>query len=177
MRMNAICSIALIVPLKQQLMLRCLKRRLLCSCYKFATATRTSAVFPYTVCNWSLPLMAACWALPLSPEVTARNRLLRCLGVLVMIPVFELTRCLGSKRVVLSHCLSCTIWAFVALCAALHSCLPDMRPSRWTIGAGPCDPSAALWLHLDAAKQSIVVRVPLLLQLGAELTDVWQTWL
>jgi len=29
-------------------------------------------------------------------------------------------------------------------------------------------------LELDAAKQSIVVWVPLLLQLGAELTDVWQ---
>ncbi len=32
----------------------------------------------------------------------------------------------------------------------------------------------AVWLDLDAAKQSIVVRMPLLLQLGAELTDVWQ---
>jgi len=31
-----------------------------------------------------------------------------------------------------------------------------------------------VWLDLDAAKQSIVVWVPLLLQLGAELTDVWQ---
>jgi len=34
-----------------------------------------------------------------------------------------------------------------------------------------------VWLDLDAPKQSIVVRVPLLLQLGAELTDVWQAWL
>ncbi len=49
-----------------------------------------------------------------------------------------------------------------------------MRASCWTLGACPYDFYSALWLDLDAAKQTIVVRVPLLLQLGAELTDVWQ---
>ena len=49
-----------------------------------------------------------------------------------------------------------------------------MRASCWTLGACPHDFQAAAWRDFDAAKQSIVVWVPLLLQLGAELTDVWQ---
>ena len=133
--MPTLGTIALIVPFKQQLMLRFFKCWLDCSPSKFATATRTSAVLLHTARDLSLPLVTACWALPLSPEVTASKRLLRCLGILALIPVFELIWCLGSKRVVLTHCLSCTIWAFVALCTGLHSCLPDMRASQWTVGA------------------------------------------
>ena len=49
-----------------------------------------------------------------------------------------------------------------------------MRASCWTLGACPHDFQAAAWRDFNAAKQSIAVRVPLLLQLGAELTDVWQ---
>jgi len=86
--MNAICGIALIVPFTQQLMLGCFKRWLLCFPSKsFVIATRTSAVILHTVCNWSLPLMAADRALPLSSEVTASKCLLRCLGIFALIPV------------------------------------------------------------------------------------------
>ena len=52
-----------------------------------------------------------------------------------------------------------------------------MRASGWTVAAGPHDFQAALWLDLDAAEQTVVVWVPLLLQVRAELTDVWQAWL
>jgi len=134
--MNAICSIALIVPLKQQWVVHCFIRWLLCfPLNSFVTATRTSAVVQHTLCNTSLPLVAACWAHPLSPELTARKHVLRCLGILVMVPVLDLSRCFGSKRVVLTYCFPLTIWTFGASCAAVHSCLPDMRVSCWTVGA------------------------------------------
>ena len=45
---------------------------------------------------------AAGWALPLSPDVTARKHLLRCLGRLVMGRRFCLPRCFSSKRVMLT---------------------------------------------------------------------------
>ncbi len=137
MGMNAICSIALIVPIEQQGVLHCFESWLtVCiSNTGYSAASRTTVVISHTCGNFSLPLMAADRALPLSPEDTASKRLLRCLGVLVMVPVFELARCLGSKRAVLTYCPSCTIWAAVASGAAGHICLPDMSVSRWTVGA------------------------------------------
>ena len=133
---NTICSIALQVPFMQQLMLRCFKRGLLFSpCKSFVPATRTSAVVMHTLPDLSLPLMAADWALPFSPETTAGKHLLWCLGILVLVPILDLSRSLGSKRVVLAHFPPFTVWAFGAYCPAGHSCLPDMRASCWTIGA------------------------------------------
>ena len=158
-------------------MLHFFKRWLNCSPSKFTSATRTSAVLLHTFGNMSLPLMTAGGALPLSPEVAASKRLLRCLGILILVPVLHLARCFGSKRAVLTYCCPSTIWASGASCAVTHTCLPDMRASCWTAGARPYHPSATAWLHLDAAQRSIVVGMPLLLQLGAELTDVWQAWL
>ena len=68
--MNAICSIALIVPFMQQLMLCCFKCGVLFSPSRsFVATSRKSAVFPRTLCNLTLPLMAAVRALPLSFEV------------------------------------------------------------------------------------------------------------
>ena len=77
----------------------------------------------------------------------------------------------------LAHLCAQTVWAFGAFCPLSHRCHPDMRAACWTVGARPHNPSAAVWLHNDAAKQSIVVRVPLLLQLGLQSTNVWQAWL
>ena len=174
MRVNAILRVVLIVPLMQQLVLHCCKCWPCCTpCLSFATAG-TAAVIFCSSCYWSLPLKAACWALPLSPKFTTSKHLLRCLGVLGGVPILCLSRCFGSKRAVLTYCFPLTIRALGASCAAIHSCHPDMRASCWTLGARPHDFQAAAWLDLDAAKQSIVVRMPLLLQLGAELTDVWQ---
>ncbi len=134
--MNAICSIALIVPFKQQWVLHCFKCWFLCfPSISFVTAQRTTAVIPHTLCNLGLPLVAADWALPLGPEVTARKHLLRCLGVLVMVPVLCLSWCFGSKRAVLTHSVPVTIWAFGASCTATHTCLLDMRAACWTVGA------------------------------------------
>ena len=154
MGMNAICRIALIVPFEQQRVLHCFKCWLLVfvSNTRCSAASRTSTVILHTFANYSLPLMAADWTLPLSPEDTASKRLLRCLGVLVMVPELQLARCLGSKRAVLTHSPPCTIWAAVALGAAGHNCLPDMRASCWTVGARPHDLQVAAWLHLDAAQ-------------------------
>ncbi len=132
---NAIYNIALIVPFKQQLMLRFFKRWLDCSPSKFTTATRTSAVLLHTARDLSLPLVAACWALPLCPELSASQRLFRCLGILVKVPVLCLSWCLGSNRVVLTDSFPLAVWAFGASCAVTHTCLPDMRASCWTVGA------------------------------------------
>ena len=93
---NVIYSIALIVPFKQQLVLRFFKRWLDCSPSKFTTATRTSAVLLHTPRDLSLPLVAAFWALPLSPELSASKHLLRCLGVLVTVPVLQLAWCFAD---------------------------------------------------------------------------------
>jgi len=176
--MNAICSIALIVPFTQNLMSCCFKRWPLCfPSNNFVTATRTSAVILHTSCNLTLPLVATDWALPLSPEVTARKHLLRRLSILVVVPVLRLARCFGSKRAVLTYSFPLTVWAFGASCAVMHTGLPDMQVSCWTVGAEPHDFQVAVRLDLDAAKQNIVVGVPLLLQMRAELTDVWQAWL
>ena len=171
---DAIFGIALIVPFKQQLMFCCFKSWVTRQPFMALTAPRTTAALLCTPCNLSLPLMAAGWTLPCSPEAAARKHLLRCFGILVLIPVLDLSRCFSSKRVVLAKFSPFTIWAFTASCAAEHTCLPDMRASCWTVGAGPHDFRAAVWLHHDVANHSVVVRVPLLLQLGAELTDVWQ---
>ncbi len=109
-----------------------------------------------------------------STGINASKSLLRCLGIFPLIQVSCLSRCLGGQRAVPTQCFPLTKWAFGASCAVIHSRLPNMRVSCWTVGARPFDLQAAVWLDLDAAKQSIVVWVPLLLQLGPELTDVWQ---
>ena len=134
--MNAICNIALIIPFKQQWVLRCFICWLLClPSHSYVTATRASTVVMHTLFDGSLPLVAADWTLPLSPEITAGKHLLRCLHILVMIPVLCLFRCFGSKRAVLTDCFPLTIRAFGAPCAASHTCLPVMRASCWTVGA------------------------------------------
>ena len=134
--MNAICIIALIVPFKQQLMLCCFKCGVcVFPSDSFALAARTSPVVNHTLCNLSLPLMAADRALPLSPEVTACKHLLRCLGILVLIPELDLSRCFGSKRAVLAQSPPFTVWASAAYCAQGNTCRPDMRVSGWTVEA------------------------------------------
>ena len=64
---NTIPSIALIVPLKQQRMMCCFKRWLLCSNRESYTSAGANTVFFYTRSNFSLPLMAAGLALTFSP--------------------------------------------------------------------------------------------------------------
>ncbi len=133
---NTTCSIALIIPFKEQRVLRCFICWLLdWACPSFATATRASTIVLHMRCNMSLPFVAADWALPLSPEFTARKHLLRCLDILVTVPVLELSRCFGSKRAVLTYYFSLRVRAFGAACAFPHTCLPDMRASCWTVGA------------------------------------------
>ena len=105
MGMDAVLSVVLVIPFKQQRVLRCCKRWLFVpvSNRTDSVATRTSTVVTHAGCDLSLPLVAAGRAFPLSPQVSASKRLLRCLGVFVMIPVSCLSRCLGSKRAVLTH--------------------------------------------------------------------------
>jgi len=135
--MNVVLAVVLIVPFQQQWVLRCFKCWL---CKPVAnrinfTALRTTMVTPRALRNLTLPLVAAYWTLPLSPEVTASKRLLRCFGVLVLIPVLDLSRCLSSERAVLAYLSAFTIWAFGASCAVMHKTFPDMRASCWTVGA------------------------------------------
>ena len=103
MRVDAILRVVLIVPLMQLLVLHCCKCWPCCTpCLSFATMGTAAVIFCLSF-YWSLPLKAACWALPLSPKFTAHQRLLRCLGVLVMVPILCLSWCFGSKRVVLTN--------------------------------------------------------------------------
>ena len=135
--MNAVLGVALIVPFQQQWVLCCFKRRLFVTVSNRInfTASRTTTVIAHALRNLTLPLVAAYWTLPLSPEVTASKRLLRCFGVLVLIPVIDLSQCLSSQRAVLAYLSAFTIWAFGASCAAMHKSFPDMRASCWTVGA------------------------------------------
>ncbi len=153
-RVNAFFWVALIVPFEQQRVLHCFKCWLLVfvSNTRCSAASRTSTVILHTFANYSLPLMAADWTLPLSSEATASQRLFRCLGILVKVPVLCLSWCLGSNRVVLTDSFPLAVWAFGASCAVTHTCLPDMRASCWTVGARPHDFQVAVWLDLDAAK-------------------------
>jgi len=84
--MNAILEVALIDPFKQQWVLRCFKCWLSVP-HKLSIALWTTTVIFGTLVYSSLPLVAACWALPLSREATASKYLLRCLGVFVLIPI------------------------------------------------------------------------------------------
>ncbi len=103
MRVDAILRVLLIVPLMQQWMLHCCKCWPRCTpSLSFAT-TGTAAVIFCSILHWSLPFKAACWALPLSLKFTAHQRLLRCLGILVMVPILCLSWCFGCQRVVLTN--------------------------------------------------------------------------
>lgn len=67
---NAICSIAQVVPFRQQMLLRCFKCWLTCSrspCLSFTILGKTT-VTRGTLRNLTSPLVAACWPLPLSPN-------------------------------------------------------------------------------------------------------------
>ncbi len=133
--MNAIPSIALIVPLKQQRMMYCFKCGLLCfDCLSSTTARATTVLF-YTCSNLSLPLMAADLTLPFSPKTAASKCLLWCVAVFLLVPISELSWCLGSESVVLAQRSPFTVWAFGSFCTIGHSCLPDMGASCWTIRA------------------------------------------
>ena len=88
MRIQAVLRLVFIVPFTQQLVFCCFVCWLGSLLSKrFVNATRTSAVIPHTLCNFSLPLM---------------------------IPVSCLSRCFGSKRAVLTYCFPLTVWAFPA---------------------------------------------------------------
>jgi hypothetical protein len=115
MRIQAVLRLVFIVPFTQQLVFCCFVCWLGSLLSKsFVNATRTSAVILHILCNFSLPLIAADRALPLSPVATVRKHLLRCLDISVMIPVSCLSRCFGSKRAVLTCCFPLTVWAFPA---------------------------------------------------------------
>ena len=162
-RIDSVQGITFVVPFKQQRVLLILKCWLLSALLVTAAAAWTACVIHNPACSWSLPLISAVWAFPVSSGVTARKCLLRCVGISAVIPITCYCRCFGGKRVMLAHLLPLTIWALCATCPTLHCCCPNMRAACWTVGARPHHPSAAMWCHLDTAKQSIVVRVPLLL--------------
>ena len=135
--MNAVLEVALSVPFKQQWVLRCFQRWL---CVRASNRTspstsRAITVISHTLRNLTLPVVAACWALPLSPETTTSKDLFWCLGILVMIPVLCLSWCLSSKRAVLAHPSAFAIWAVGASCAFTQRHFPNMRISCWTLGA------------------------------------------
>ena len=134
MRIYAIPGIALMVPLMQQGVLRFLKGWLLGVLLVIATAMWAPTVTQNTLCYVSLPLMFAVWTLPVSPGAAAGKCLLRCAGILVVVPISCYCGCFGGKRVVLAHLSALTVWTVCALCPTLHRCCPDVKAAYWTVG-------------------------------------------
>ena len=64
-----------------------------------------------------------------------------------------------------------------AQCALLDSSLPHVWIPTRTFSAYPVHLAVALWLDDNVAKVSILVTVPLALQLRTQLTDIWPTLL
>ena len=175
-RMYAILSIALMVPLTQQSVFRHLKCGMVGVLLIAAAAPWASTVKHDPVSYLSLPFKPAVWTLPVNPQFAASKSLLRCACVLIVIPISCLLGCFGGKRVVLAHLSALTIWTLCTICTFGHRCHPDMRAACWTVGTCPQNLSAAFWCNFDTAKQSVVVSVPLLLQMGLQFTDVWRVW-
>ena len=119
--MNANPSIAFIVPLKQQRTMYCVQCGLLCVNCVSSTTVRATTVLVYTCSNPSLPLMAADPTLPFSPKSAASKCLLWRFDVFGLVPIFHLSWCLGSKRVVLAHRSPVTVWALGSSCTVGHS--------------------------------------------------------
>ena len=86
-RIYAILGIALMVPLTQQSVFRCLKCRMAGLLDIAAAATRASTVVLDPLCYLSLPFMLAVWTLPVSSGVAASKCLLGCLDILAVIPI------------------------------------------------------------------------------------------
>ena len=133
-RIYAILSIALMVPLTQQSVFHSLKCRVLGFLFIAAAATRASTIVHSPHCYLSLPLMSAVWTLPVSSGVAASKCLLRCLGILAVIPISCLLGCFGGKRIVLAHLSALTVWAVSAVRPACHCCQPGMKAACWTVG-------------------------------------------
>ena len=84
--MNAICSIALIVPFMQQLMLCCFKCGVLFSPSRsFVATSRKSAVFPRTLCNFHSWLPSGHFHSAL--RLYCRRLSAPAIGILVLIPI------------------------------------------------------------------------------------------
>ena len=132
-RVYAIFSIALMIPLLQQGVFHCLKRwllRVLPATAVWASTINLVNLFAYR----SLPLMFAVWTLPVSPGAAAGKCLLRCAGILVVVPISCYCGCFGGKRVVLAQLPALTIWAVSAACPVVNRTRPDMRAACWAVG-------------------------------------------
>ena len=115
-------GVALMVPLKQQQMLGLLKSRLPGMLWVVVAATWAPGVLQDPGCNLSLPLILTIWTSPVSLRVTASKCLLRCLGILVKIPISCYCGCFGGKRVVLAQLPALTIWTLCPSCPIRHPC-------------------------------------------------------
>ena len=121
-RKYAIYGIALIVPLKQQQMLRLLECWLLGVRLVKSAATWAPCIILNPGLYHSLPFVSAVWTSPVSPGVTASKCLLRCLDILVKIPISCYCGCFGGKGVVQAQLPALTIWTLCPSCPVGHLC-------------------------------------------------------
>lgn len=132
---HAILGVALKVPPQATKGVALHKRWLCVVVPPIFIASRTTRVMYDTLYNRSLPLVTACWALPLGSITTASKHLLGFPGILVMVPVLQLSWCFGRERVVLAYFSSSTTRAVTASRTVTYAYLPNMRASCWTVGA------------------------------------------
>jgi len=89
-----------------------------------------------------------------------------------MVPVPGNPRGYGLEGVVNAHSSALTVWAVGAACPLIHRSLPDVGLACWALVAGPLNLSDSMGRHLDAIEPNVVVGMPFLLKLGAQLADV-----
>ena len=97
---EALCVIALMVPLSQLGRLSFSKCRLWLLLSLECRTFGTTCPMAGSPTNSRLPFPLASWALPLSPEVAARQHLLWHVLILAVVPELSHARRYGSKRVV-----------------------------------------------------------------------------
>jgi len=120
-----------------------------------------------------LPCVATDWATPLLPAIAGSCEVMWCAIIGCAVPGGSHIGGFGSNRVMLTHSFAYAEWTISIVCSVVHSSLPLMGMTIWTIRACPMHPSFAVWGDVNIAQVSVLSMIPLLLQLWAEPADVW----
>ena len=172
-RVEALCRIVLIVPLSQAGRLSFSECGLSMFDFLCMTAFGASGPSTDTFVNLRLPFPLASGAFPLNPYTAPSQHLLWCSIILVVVPVLSCIRCYGGKGVVQAEPPITAVWTLCALRSVLYRRCPDVWLSSWTHVALPYSLFVTLRLDLDWTQVPVRIGVPFLLQLRAQLADVW----
>ena len=111
------------------------------------------------------PFVATDWAMPLLPAIAGSCEVMWCAIIGCAVPGGSHIGGFGSNRVMLTHSFAYAEWTISIVCSVVHSSLPLMGMTIWTIRACPMHLLPAVWGDVDIAQVSVLGMVPLLLQL------------